>query len=353
MTDYLYTFFAFLPFVVCLVWLAIYTADLRNERAPQRMLTLFALLCTLLYFCHSWFFVGPEEGGRWVDAVYLFCNLSVYPVYYCYIRILAKDDFTWWQLALSVLPATILTLALILTGANPAVVWTGKIVFALEVVQVAVSGLKLLNMFDRQVENCYADTEGKTLRRISVLLVCILITSLLSTVANIIGRDGFQHSLLLGIPSILFSSMLFGVFFVGHGIRFYAYDLRMEFHREGVEEDGAGQGEVQLEAEISSLMAERQLFLQHGLRISDLAEQVGSNRTYVSNAINNIAGMSFSDYVNSRRIAFAKQRLAEEGDTAISQIASESGFASFPSFYRAFVKFVGMSPSAWLKLPKR
>ena len=99
-------------------------------------------------------------------------------------------------------------------------------------------------------------------------------------------------------------------------------------------------------------MDEKKLYLKPGLKISDVAGAVGSNRTYVSNAINNVARMPFADYVNTRRIIYAKKLLSEsrsDGDPAITSVASEAGFASFPSFYRAFIKYVGMPPSEWQK----
>ena len=62
--------------------------------------------------------------------------------------------------------------------------------------------------------------------------------------------------------------------------------------------------------------------------------------------------MSFADYVNTRRIEYAKRRMKElavQGDFSISDVATEAGFASFPSFYRAFTKYERTSPSSWLK----
>jgi AraC-like DNA-binding protein len=43
------------------------------------------------------------------------------------------------------------------------------------------------------------------------------------------------------------------------------------------------------------------------------------------------------------------KELAVQGDFSISDVATEAGFASFPSFYRAFTKYERTSPSSWLK----
>lgn len=358
MTEFLYLLFAFLPLTVCLVWLAVYVAEFRSSNRPKRFLTLFALFCALLYFCHAWFFVGENSGFGVLDAVYIFCNLSVYPLYYGYIMILTKDRPARGMTVLLLLPALVLSVAVFLTGGSHATILLAKAGFAIEVVLVALFGFKALGRFNKDVRNYYSDTEGKTLNGISTLLLCFILIALLSTLANIVGREAFQHSLLLGVPSLTFSALLFGIFYMGSRISFWVRDFRAEVQEddEASSFHGVDQEEALLETRIAAAMDERRMFLIPGLKISDVAAAIGSNRTYVSNAINNAGGMSFSDYVNSRRIEFAKKLLsagAEKGDQILKNTAAESGFASFPSFYRAFVKHTGMSPSEWLKRQSR
>lgn len=344
--------------MVCLVWLVIYVTDYHEATRPRRLLTYFVLVCTLLYFCHAWFFMSEEDGNGILNALYLFCNLMVYPLFYCYILKLTKGDKFSSLSFIVLLPAPVFAVLAYITRWNPAVLSVAKAVFALEVILVAIFGLRSLEIFNREVRNYYSNPEKKTLRSTSVLLLCFVVLAVLSTIANMIGRDAFRDTLLLGIPSLLFSGMLFAVFHVSSRISFSASD----FHRELMEDGGISSSsdiplvsgeEVQLEARIASVMEEQKLYLLPGLKISDVALAVGSNRTYVSNALNSVAKMSFTDYVNSRRIEYAKSRMTEsEGNKVLANIAAESGFSSFPSFYRAFVKFTGYSPSEWLKKRK-
>lgn len=354
MSEFLYVMFSFLPFMMCLVWLVIYAVELRVAPRPRKGLTIFALACTTLYFCHSWFFMAEEWEYGIVDAVYLFCNLSVYPLFYWYLVVLTKDEPLKWWTGLLLVPALVFSVLAFITGGSDRVLNVAKAVFALEVMLVAVFGFIHLSTFDKAVQNYYSDTEGKTLRSTTVLLACFIAVSLFSTVANLIGRDAFLHSPLLGIPSAVFSVMLFSIFYMSHKIDFWARDFREE-----VKEDDTRMGEIGpdqeyavLEEKIAAAMEKQKLYLQPGLKISDVAAAVGSNRTYVSNAINSAGGMSFADYVNTRRIEYAKRRMKElavQGDFSISDVATEAGFASFPSFYRAFTKYERTSPSSWLK----
>ena len=352
MTEFLYMLFTFLPFMVCLVWLAVFTADFRKSSRPRRAMTFFALACSMLYFCHAWFFMPESGDSRLVNAVYLFCNLSVYPLFYRYIAILTRDEPFRWKGVLILLPALLFSVLGYITRENATVIEIAKIVFAVEVVLVAVFGLRDLSSFDKSIRGYYSDTEGKTMNGTRVVLICMVLTSLLSIIFNLIGRTRFLGSLLIAIPSIAFSAMLFSIFYGSSRIGFWSRDFNEEIKNDDTIASGSpAQEEGQLEARISAVMAEQKLFLQPGLKISDVAAAVGSNRTYVSNAINNAGGVSFADYVNIRRIEYAKDLLtgSREEDVAITDVAAECGFASFTSFYRAFVKFERKSPSQWLK----
>ena len=93
-------------------------------------------------------------------------------------------------------------------------------------------------------------------------------------------------------------------------------------------------------------MADKQLFLQQGFNINELAAAVGSNRTYVSESINAHFGRTFSDYVNHYRVEYAKN-LLQAGAYTIGDIAAKAGFSSIESFRRNFRNETGLSPSQW------
>ena len=98
--------------------------------------------------------------------------------------------------------------------------------------------------------------------------------------------------------------------------------------------------------QINSLFTEQQIFLDSHLKVSDIARAVGTNRTYVSNYFNHEAGMSFYDYVNSQRIAYAC-RLLGDNDKGLKHIAELSGFNSAQAFIRVFTKIKGISPTEY------
>jgi AraC-like DNA-binding protein len=84
------------------------------------------------------------------------------------------------------------------------------------------------------------------------------------------------------------------------------------------------------------------------LTLASLARKLGTNTTYVSRALNEGLGQSFSAFINARRVKEAQALLVEEAQEAdLMSIAFEAGFNSKASFNRAFSEFAGMSPSAW------
>lgn len=98
-------------------------------------------------------------------------------------------------------------------------------------------------------------------------------------------------------------------------------------------------------AELRLVMEKERLFLDNQLALPQLAKHIGLSPNYVSQAINEGAGVNFFDFVNRYRVDEAKRRLgAEDADNNLN-IAMASGFNSKTAFYTAFKKHTGMTPS--------
>lgn len=98
---------------------------------------------------------------------------------------------------------------------------------------------------------------------------------------------------------------------------------------------------------VERLMNEEKVFLEPDLNLIDLAQRLGTNRTYLSLAVRQFSGMSFSDYVNNARIIYAEELLLK-GESP-KNVEYSCGYISSSTFYRQFQKIAGSSPSVWLK----
>ena len=106
-------------------------------------------------------------------------------------------------------------------------------------------------------------------------------------------------------------------------------------------------GDNELMERICRYMDEQQPYLSSELKVQDVADALGSNRTYVSNCIKNTRGCSFTQFVNTYRVEYAQQLLRRHPGKKISEIWTASGFSSESSFFRAFKTVTGKTPKDW------
>ena len=102
---------------------------------------------------------------------------------------------------------------------------------------------------------------------------------------------------------------------------------------------------------IKALLTEEKIYRDPDVSLPKVAEIVGSNRRYVSDAISDATGMNFRNYVNFYRINEAK-KLIDEGEDSMSEVQYSCGFNSRATFYTAFKKFTGMTPSEFSKISR-
>ena len=102
------------------------------------------------------------------------------------------------------------------------------------------------------------------------------------------------------------------------------------------------------EKEINKLFVEEKLYLNPQLKLSDVARQVGTNRTYLSRFFNQEKQMTFYDYVNNLRVDHAVG-LLQKSNLRLNVIAEQSGFNSISTFRRVFAAKQQCTPSEYRK----
>ncbi len=104
---------------------------------------------------------------------------------------------------------------------------------------------------------------------------------------------------------------------------------------------------------IVGLLEADNLYLQHGLKLTDLADRTGLHVPQVSQIINQQSGMGFSEFINKYRIDEAvrciKQKCKNSGEKPnIAEVAQVVGFNSHSSFYKYFKKYQGVTPKQYI-----
>ena len=103
--------------------------------------------------------------------------------------------------------------------------------------------------------------------------------------------------------------------------------------------------------QILELMKNEKLFIDKDFSLNKLAEELNTNRTYISNIINSHAGETFIQLVNRFRIKYAKEALINEDNKnlTLETIGKEAGFKSTSTFNRVFKAETGVTPSFYVK----
>lgn len=105
--------------------------------------------------------------------------------------------------------------------------------------------------------------------------------------------------------------------------------------------------------EIASAMdhaiSERQLF-KKVTKIGDLADYLNLSPRYLSYVLSRHYELNFNDYINSFRISYIVELMesAQEKNFTFEAIAQEAGFSSRTTFFTAFKKQTGLSPTQYL-----
>lgn len=103
-----------------------------------------------------------------------------------------------------------------------------------------------------------------------------------------------------------------------------------------------------LQTKLEAAMTRHKLFLQHDLSLSSLADHLATSTNHLSQLVNSHYACNFYDFINHHRIRYTKALIANEQQKQSSlALYLESGFRSSSTFYAAFKKETGLTPSAY------
>ena len=112
--------------------------------------------------------------------------------------------------------------------------------------------------------------------------------------------------------------------------------------------------EMQLYRKIACLMEEEKPYKDATFNRTALAKLLGTNEKYVADAVREGAGTTVSNYITDIRLNCSLELLSDESGNgepvSLDDVARDSGFGSYSSFWRAFQKKFSMTPSEYRSL---
>ena len=88
------------------------------------------------------------------------------------------------------------------------------------------------------------------------------------------------------------------------------------------------------------------------IRLDAVAKEAGMSPSHFSRIFRKVMGLSYQEYLNSRRITKARN-LLRNCPQSVSEIAVSVGFADQTGFGRIFKKLTGQTPSAYRSLARK
>ena len=168
-----------------------------------------------------------------------------------------------------------------------------------------------------------------------------------------------QRNTTLSIIVILLLALLTGNFFHARTLKqknraLYQYSLEMiqaeKAAAQALQKESAAQElspDEKIYAGLLTLMQDEELFKDPELSRDALAARLGTNRTYLADAVRNCAQQTIGDFINHHRLRWAAETLASGTSLSVAAVGEDAGFASRSTFNRLFQQQYGMSPSAF------
>lgn len=253
------------------------------------------------------------------------------------LELISPGWLSWRRALLLSSPFIALTLIFMLSGGAA---WAMTLHLATTCLYAGLVTLHLIraaHRYNRYIDENYSNREFLDIRWLStsigILFICLVLWVVSCTFTSWVMDSFFQLSLILLWVPIIY-----------HTKRQREIILREPLKSSEIE----GAISLQIKRNLKRELEEKELFLNPQLTLQELASAVGTNRTYLSNYLNQELKTTFYDYINSLRLQRARELLSDPArNITMIEIAEQSGFNSQSTFRRAFRRVHGCSAAEW------
>jgi AraC-like DNA-binding protein len=360
------------PVYVTLFWAVILNLSSRNSTPAKSFLGKFMIFACIIYLSHLIFYYPLIEIYALIDPLYQFSSLMVYPMYYVYVRLLTVDESFSLRIhgryfLIPLLLITFYLLGILLSDFQDYKTWLYnrsnaeeslkisflkpaymmiRVVFVIQLIYLMYESSKKLSKYKDQAGQFYSDYEDGRNINVTMINISMLLTGVISIVVAVLSRDFFiEKPYLLIIPSVSFSLLLFVIGYLGMLQKPVNPTFEIPVNNPVNEETGIRENHTSKEilTKILDLFENQKIYLANDLNIVQLANITGSNRTYISQLINQHYQQNFCSFVNSYRIRDVKALIKSNPQCTNQLLADKCGFSSTDSLKRVVKSQTGMS----------
>lgn len=374
--------FAFTTIFTCLFWAILLFSSKTDKKHTQKVLGVFMSLLVMFYSTYAVYYLGDYLLYQYFDELFIFTSLSIFPVYYLFMVSLTKECIHQkkylWHIAPGVLflilyiifssrlsqpeyesyvinflhAKSIHTLNLSDKSDLLAIIFLSvRAIYFVQIFTYILLGLKLSKLWRMRIKESLSETSGRDIQLAELISASAIMIALIGFFIDIFGQFYVsEKSLLLLLPIFLFAPILFKTGQIGYELEFTVYDLEiLEKDSESIIDTKEHYSEIRKDLE--QLMKKNKLFLTPDLRITSVCEELHTNRTYLSQVLNDELKENFNSYINKHRVKYAIDLLKDSkwDNYSLEKFAELSGFGSTISMIRAFKQFTGKTPSEFRK----
>ena len=335
-------------------------------------LSLFFFNSFILFVGHFLSFNEFWITFRYFDFIFLAALLAFYPLYYLYLNsafnlIIVKSKWIY-----HFIPSILIALAML--GTTLYANWEDYQAYmnnslygtpltsnsslllnylykgsrAFHIIQIIVYNFLVISYIlktKKEMNNSFSDINKYQLRLFYTANISfILLMSIPGFYVTTLGRTPFNaNEMMLFYVCSLFTLLYLILAIIG--LKQLPIDLQLS--NVNNKENGTihNLDLIEIEKNLIQYFNNKKPWLNPNLNIWDVASSIGTNRSYVSNIINEGMGYNFNHFVNDYRISEAKVLLKNKPYLSITEIGELSGFGSLNTFIRTFKQFENCTPT--------
>ena len=336
-----------------------------DVNSPVRLRRWTAALFAAIALCHLWYlpiyFLSSSDDMMLGSLIAgLLDSMTIIPLAIVILFVMLQDRRRpLWPVAVMVAPL-IVGLAWCIATRSYALMPVLLVYFLLMCVGLIIYIIRAIRQYGRWLRDNYADLEHKEVWQSFMVLAIILLVYAIYSLD--VGELIYEYAM-EGINIVLICYLLWRVETLSD-LSIAVSDAEEETDTTEKVEDNdlsirnRSTSAALLAKNIGPLLKKHcedtQLYLQYDISLSQLATQIGINRSYLSKHFA-LQGITYNAYINGLRIQhFIKlyhEAAATHQPVTAQQLAYQSGFRSYNTFSVAFKKMMGMTVTEWMRTP--
>jgi AraC-like DNA-binding protein len=328
----------------------------RTHRLQHAVFWLMLYLLGISAFEFYLFFISNPFGVQWRPVTNMLQLTSV-PLFLMLIYTVTHDhSMPWGWVTVNALPYVVAIAVYLLTDSRA--VYYGLMLFAgAHTVFILVYGFVAVRLYTKALCTYFSSDSRYSVNWLRYVLVLYVMLAVVWAIATAYDSRPLTIAYNL-LCVVIFALLCYFVYRQDSMLEAMSTlqaedeggpmtDPSLEDGEEGSDGDG-GQPAYFFADRFETVFRKGKIYLNATLTLNDLARELGTNRTYLSNYLNQQLHTTFYEYVNEWRVRRAKE-LLRSTDQLLEDVALQSGFNSMSSFRRYFTAHTGMSPLEYRK----